>query len=76
MFFLVGNKSDLTGAAREVDYEEGEQFVEDYKEEMLDKEGSNVDIEFIEVSAKVGTNIQELFQSLAEKVIVKYGVEN
>ena len=43
---------------------------------MLDKEGVNIDMEFMEVSAKDGTNIQELFHSAAEKIIDKYEVRN
>ena len=76
LFFLIGNKCDLKGSEREVDYEEGEQWADDYSAEMLDKEGKEIDIEFMEVSAKEGTNIHELFNSIADKLIDKYGVEN
>ena len=76
MFFLVGNKCDLPDTQREVDYEEGEQWAEDYRDEMLDKEGQDIDIEFLEVSAKDGTNITELFNSVGEKIINKYEVKN
>lgn len=59
-----------------MEYEEGEQWCEDYREEMIDREGTDVDIEFMEVSAKDGTNIFELFHAIAEKLIEKYDVSN
>ena len=59
-----------------MDFEEGEQWAEDYRDEMQDKEGIDVDIEFFECSAKEGTNVFELFHTIAEKLIEKYGAEN
>ena len=76
MYYIVGNKCDLdeTGK-REVSYEEGEQWVEDYKEEFCD-EDDEIDIKFIEVSAKNGTNIGVLFSEIAVKLIEKHNKLN
>jgi len=74
MYYIVGNKCDLDdggGPQREVSYEEGEQWVEDYKEEFCD-EDDEIDIKFIEVSAKNGTNIGVLFSEIAVKLIEKH----
>ena len=43
---------------------------------MLDKEGKEIDIEFMEVSAKEGTRINDLFNTIAERLVENYGVEN
>lgn len=51
---LVGNKSDLNDG-REVNYEEGEQKKKDYNLNG-----------FIEVSAKSGNNIEELFKQICK----------
>lgn len=59
-----------------MDYEEGEQWCEDYREEMIDREGKDVDIEFMEVSAKEGSNIFELFHHIADKLIDRYDKHN
>ena len=59
-----------------MDFEEGEQWCEDYREEMIDREGKDVDIEYMEVSAKEGTNIFELFHHIAERLVEKYDVHN
>ena len=54
---LVGNKSDITNIRREVTHEEGK---------LLAKEiGADA---FIEVSAKDGTNINELFEHVADSI--------
>ena len=55
---MIGNKCDLDEEdAREVPFEEGERWVREYKEEMIEDGGDEIDIEFMEVSAKDGTNI-------------------
>lgn len=48
-------------------YEEGYQWVEEYKEE----EDDDIDIKFIEVSAKNGTNINILFEEISVKLLDK-----
>ncbi|KRX03857.1 P-loop containing nucleoside triphosphate hydrolase [Pseudocohnilembus persalinus] len=52
LIFLVGNKNDME-EQRQVSYEQGQKFAQ--------QQG----IEFIEVSAKEGTNIQQLFKEIA-----------
>ena len=76
LFYLIGNKCDLNDGERQVDFEEGEQWCEDYREEMIDREGKDVDIEYMEVSAKEGTNIFVLFHHIAERLVEKYDVHN
>lgn len=62
-FYIIGNKCDLRDDEREVSHEEGEQWVEQYKEDLDDDE--DIDIKFMEVSAKSGMNIQKLFEEIA-----------
>ncbi len=55
---MIGNKCDLDEEdSREVPFEEGERWVHEYKEEMVEDGGEDIDIEYMEVSAKEGTNI-------------------
>lgn len=49
-------------------YEEGAQWVEEYKEEEEDY----IDIKFIEVSAKEGTNINVLFEEISVKLLERH----
>ena len=49
-FYVVGNKCDLNEADREVSVAEGEQWVEQYKEDL--EEDEEIDLKFMEVSAK------------------------
>ena len=52
-----------------MDYEEGEQWIADYKEESPE---NNIDIKYMEVSAKEGTNIGILFDEIASKLLEKH----
>jgi GTPase SAR1 family protein len=64
---LVGNKSDLL-QQRTVSYEQGQAFARDKG------------IEFVEVSARHGTNVEEAFIVLAKQIqsrqLAGQGVEN
>lgn len=72
MYYIVGNKSDLDEQGlRQVSYEEGEQWVDEYKEEFCD-EDDEIDIQYIEVSAMNGTNVKPLFDQIALKLIQNY----
>eukprot|EP01117_Protostelium_nocturnum_P009546 TRINITY_DN3405_c0_g1_i1.p1 TRINITY_DN3405_c0_g1~~TRINITY_DN3405_c0_g1_i1.p1 ORF type:complete len:197 (+),score=50.52 TRINITY_DN3405_c0_g1_i1:364-954(+) len=55
---LVGNKSDLE-EARAVTTEEGTEFA------------NSLGIPFIETSAKSGSNVEELFSSLSESIMIR-----
>lgn len=69
IYYIVGNKCDLDeDDEREVPYEEGYQWVEEYKEE----EDDDIDIKFIEVSAKNGININILFEEISVKLLDKH----
>lgn len=57
---LVGNKCDIIGR-REVDYEVGKRFAEDLQ------------MSFIETSAKDCTNVHKVFHTMAEELKVKLG---
>ena len=73
IYYIIGNKCDLDeDDEREVSYEEGEQWVEDYKEEFCDDDNV-IDITFLEVSAKEGTNINHLFDEIATKLLTRHG---
>ena len=52
---LIGNKNDLNNQ-REVTYEEGETFAKNHK--MM----------FLEVSAKTGNNVNEIFEESVKKI--------
>ena len=52
---LIGNKNDLINQ-REVTYEEGETFAKNHK--MM----------FLEVSAKTGNNVNEIFEESVKKI--------
>ena len=54
IFFLIGNKCDLNGNQRQISYEEGEKI------------SRELDIFFMEVSAKNGQNINLLFENMSE----------
>ena len=54
-FYVIGNKCDLDESDREVSVAEGEQWVEQYKEDLEDDE--EIDLKFLEVSAKSGVGI-------------------
>ena len=69
-YYIVGNKSDLDEDQREVSPEEGQEWVESYVEELDDDE--EIDIQFMEVSAKSGINIQILFEDISKKLLLKY----
>jgi Ras-related protein Rab-8A len=56
----VGNKCDLPQTERIVSTEEGILLAEKYK------------VPFLETSAKEGTNINEMFQVLGEKMVEKF----
>ena len=68
-YFIIGNKCDIDEEDREVEYEEGEQWIKDYKEESPE---NDVDIKYLEVSAKEGTNINILFDEIAKKLLEKH----
>ena len=57
--FLVANKSE--SGRRSIDFEAGRRFAEE-----------NGEMIFLEVSAKFGTNINQTFKLLAEKLGEKY----
>ena len=56
IIYLVGNKIDLPKDKRTVSEEEGQKLVDEYK------------FLFKEASAKEGTNVNEIFQELVEKI--------
>ena len=58
--FLIGNKCDLVNA-RKVDTERAQKFKEDY----------NLDL-FMETSAKLGTNVQQIFIEAAKLLFDDY----
>ena len=58
--FLIGNKCDMENA-RKVDIERAKKFKEDY----------NLDL-FMETSAKLGTNVQQLFIEAARLLYNDY----
>ena len=60
---LVGNKTDLEDD-REISYEEGEKLAKDYK------------YSFYETSALNGSNVEEAFMDLVNKIINKYQYMN
>lgn len=69
-YYVIGNKCDLHEDSREVTPEEGQEWVESYKEELEDDE--EIDLKFMEVSAKSGVNIQTLFDEISKKLLLKY----
>ena len=69
-YYIIGNKSDLNESEREVTPEEGELWVEQYKEDL--EEDEDIDIKFMEVSAKSGVNIQKLFEEISQKLLMRY----
>ena len=72
LYYIIGNKCDLDeDDEREVSYEEGEQWVEDYKEEFCEQD-DEIDIKFVEVSAKEGTNINSLFEEISVKLLERH----
>ena len=68
-YYIVGNKCDLDDV-REVSTEEGQEWVESYKEDL--DEDEDIDLKFMEVSAKSGLNIQILFEEISKKLLMKY----
>ena len=54
-YFIIGNKCDLSDDDRDVTREEGQEWVDSYKEDLDDDE--EIDLKFMEVSAKTGFNI-------------------
>ena len=69
-YYIIGNKCDLSNDEREVTAEEGELWVEQYKEDL--DEDEDIDIKFMEVSAKSGVNIQKLFEEISQKLLLRY----
>ena len=69
-YYIIGNKSDLSEDLRQVTPEEGLEWVEAYKEEL--DEDEEIDLKFMEVSAKTGLNIQQLFDEVSRKLLIKY----
>ena len=68
IYYLVGNKCDVPDEDRDVTLEEAQEWVEDYKEE----EEEFIDINFMEVSAKEGTNVSILFDDIAKKLLERH----
>ena len=62
-YYIIGNKCDLNDDDREVTTEEGQEWVDSYKDELDDDE--EIDLKFMEVSAKSGVNIQALFDEIS-----------
>ena len=60
MYYIIANKTDLNEEEREVTKEEGQEWVQEFK----DEEEEPIDITFMEVSAKSGNNIQPLFSEI------------
>ena len=56
IIYLVGNKIDLPPESRTITEEEGKKMANEYK------------LLFKEASAKLGTNVNEIFQELVEKI--------
>ena len=54
ILYLIGNKSDLNDSQRKISYEEGEKI------------SKELDVFFMEVSAKNGQNINFLFENMSE----------
>ena len=69
-YYIIGNKADLSESERQVSAEEGEEWVEAYKEDLEDDE--DIDLKFMEVSAKSGVNIQQLFEEISQKLLMRY----
>ena len=69
-YYIIANKCDLDHGKREVTPQEGQEWVNNYKEELEDDE--EIDIKFMEVSAKNGTNIQALFEDVSQNLLLKY----
>ena len=49
-------------------YEEGEQWVKEYKEDCDDY----IEMKFLEVSAKLGSNINALFEEISIKLLERH----
>ena len=56
IIYLVGNKIDLPPENRTISEEEGKKMANEYK------------LLFKEATAKAGTNVNEIFQELVEKI--------
>lgn len=67
-YYLIGNKCDLQDDERAVTFEEAQQWVEEFKEDEEDF----IDIKFIEVSAKDGINIAELFNEISSRLLERH----
>ena len=70
IYYVIGNKCDLDDDDREVSYEEGQNWVKEYKQEVEEEE--SIDIKFLEVSAKEGTNINALFEEISVKLLERH----
>ena len=73
-YFVVGNKCDLNEADREVSVAEGEQWVESYKENL--EQDDFIDLKFMEVSAKSGVGILQLFEEVSQKLLMRHNKAN
>uniref|UniRef100_A0A7S3CLT4 Uncharacterized protein n=1 Tax=Strombidium rassoulzadegani TaxID=1082188 RepID=A0A7S3CLT4_9SPIT len=72
VYYVIGNKCDLDDEdKRQVAYEEGEQWVKDYVYENCERD-DEIDISFMEVSAKNGTNISLLFEEISSKLLDRH----
>jgi len=60
---MLGNKSDLQ-EMRKVSYEDGQKFAQTFK-----------NCDFLETSAKEGTNVDEAFKCIARRLLKKYRKE-
>lgn len=69
LYYVIGNKMDIDEQdEREVAQEEGEQWIKDIKED----EDEFIDITFMEVSAKQGTNVEILFDQIAKRLLERH----
>lgn len=70
LYYIIGNKCDLDESEREVSYEEGAAWVTEYLDDCY--EDDEIEIQFVEVSAKDGTGINALFTEISVKLLERH----
>ena len=74
MYYVIGNKSDLDDQ-RQVSTQEGVDFVRNLQEEINEEgDGPPPTVVFMEVSAKTGQNINEVFSDITEKLSKRFDI--